>query len=311
MVLRERIGLGGALVLFLVSWLLLGTANALEVSFSAPERVMLGEPFVVSVSISGDVEKSTLSWRGKNVPLDLKKGEDGVMKGVLLLGTDSLEKPVKGDVLKIWVASGGTTYVSKWLIDLVAKDYPSERLSVKPSMVTPPASARDRIAKERRMVREALGVISKEVSWELPLTRPVPGAVTSVYGKRRIYNGIPKSRHGGIDYRSAVGSPAKATASGEVVLVGDHYYAGKSVYIDHGGSLVSMYFHLSRIDVKVGQKVAAGSIIGLTGSTGRVTGPHLHFGVAQGGRMIDPASLISFNLEDFLRVNSQGRMVFK
>ena len=311
MISRERIKA--------LSWILVAvayvcfpkTCHALEVSFSAPERVGLGEPFVVSVSILGDVSRSTLSWKGKNIPLDLRQVEGGSMVGSVVLGTDSIEKPSSGEILKIWVASGGTTYVSRWPIGIMPKKYPSEKLSVNPAMVTPPASANARIAKERRLVREALGSVSKVVRWELPLVRPVPGSATSVYGKRRVYNGVLKGRHGGVDYRAANGTPIKAAASGKVVLVGDHYYAGKSVYIDHGGTLVSMYFHLSKINVKVGQIVDAGDVIGLTGSTGRVTGPHLHFGVAQGGRMIDPAPLISSSLEDLSRGNSRGKMALK
>lgn len=311
MISRERINALGWILVVVAYVCFPRTCHALDVSFSAPERVGLGEPFVVSVSISGDVSRSTLSWRGKNIPLDLRQVEGGPMVGSVVLGTDSIEKPSSGEILKIWVASGGTTYVSRWSIDVMPKKYPSEKLSVNPAMVTPPASANARIAKERRLVREAFGSASKEVRWELPLVRPVPGSATSVYGKRRIYNGILKGRHGGVDYRAANGTPTRAAASGKVVLVGDHYYAGKSVYIDHGGTLVSMYFHLSRIDVKVGQVVGAGDVIGLTGSTGRVTGPHLHFGVAQGGRMIDPAPLISSGLEDLSRGNSRGRMVLK
>lgn len=311
MISRERIKTIAVILGIVALSSIPSLCQALEVSFSAPKRVGLGEPFVVSVSIEGEAERSTLSWRGKNIPLDLKRDDSGSLVGVALLGTDSTEKPVKGDILKIWVSSGGIAYVSKWAIDVAAKDYPSESLSVDPAMVTPPASARDRIAKERQLVREALSRVSKEVHWTLPMVRPVPGSVTSIYGKRRLYNGIFKGRHGGVDYRAATGTPSKAAAAGEVVLIGDHYYAGKSVYIDHGGSLISMYFHLSRIDVKPGQRVKAGEVIGLTGSTGRVTGPHLHFGVAQGGRMLDPAPLIELSLDEMAKVNSQGRMVFR
>nr|WP_321502256.1 M23 family metallopeptidase [uncultured Dethiosulfovibrio sp.] len=311
MISRGRIGRVCCLLALWGLFFGVGVCHALEVAFSAPEKVRLGEPFMVSVSIDGEADRSTLSWRGKNIPLDLRQGEDGVLTGRALLGTDSVEKTAKGEVLKIWVASRGTTYLSKWPVDIVAKDYPSERLSVDPAMVTPPSSARDRIARERRLVRKALGRVSKKALWELPIVRPVPGAVTSLYGKRRVYNGVLKGRHGGVDYRAANGTPAKAAASGEVILTGDHYYAGKSVYIDHGGTLISMYFHLSRIDVKAGQVVSAGDVIGLTGSTGRVTGPHLHFGVAQGGRMMDPAPLIELSLDEMSEANSQGRMVFK
>lgn len=306
---RMRTGLKFSLSVLLSLWTISG-ASALEVSFDAPDKVSLGEPFVVSLTVSGDVEKSTLSWRGRNYPMSLSVAEGGVSKGVALLGTDVARSSAKGDVVKIWVRSKGVNYMSRWKIDVISKSYPAERLSVPPAMVNPPGSERDRIARERKAVRKVLRAHSLELYWSLPMVRPVSGIVTSVYGKRRIYNGIPRSRHGGVDYRASVGTPVKSASSGRVVLTGDHYYAGKSIYVDHGGSVVSMYFHLSEIDVREGQFVRSGEVIGKTGRSGRVTGPHLHFGVSVGGRMVDPTILVERDLERLTESNLSGRMAF-
>lgn len=304
-----RMGLKFSLVVLLSLWAI-SSASALEVSFDAPDKVSLGEPFVVSLTVSGDVDKCTLSWRGRNYPLSLSAADGGVSKGVALLGTDAARSPAEGEVIKIWVRSKGINYMSRWKIDVISKSYPAERLSVPAAMVNPPGSERDRIAGERKAVRKVLRAYSPQLYWSLPMVRPVTGIVTSVYGKRRIYNGIPRSRHGGVDYRASVGTPIKCASPGRVVLTGDHYYAGKSIYVDHGGSVVSMYFHLYEIDVREGQFVRAGEVIGKTGRSGRVTGPHLHFGVSVGGRMVDPSILVEGDLERLTESNLSGRMVF-
>lgn len=302
---QRRMGVVGALVLGLF---LAAGAESLEVSFIAPEKVSLGEPFPVCVRVSGDVEKSTLSWRGRNLPLHMVPLGGGGAGALALLGTDSAEKPCKGDTLKIWVASGGVTYMSKWAVDVEAGDYGSEKLTVNPAMVTPPASERSRIARESRQIRQALDTCSKESSWSLPFVRPVPGRVTGVYGVKRVFNGVPKSRHGGVDYRASAGTPVRSASAGKVILTGNHYFAGKSVYLDHGGSVISMYFHLSSIDVAVGDAVKPGQIIGKTGSTGRITGPHLHFGVALGGRMVNPEPLLAMSAEDMIKGLPMSKM---
>ncbi len=313
MPLLLRFARGFGWILGALVWGLVFSAagESLEVSFSAPKKVSLGEPFAVSVRVKGEVEKATLSWRGRNLPLDLVSSAKGERRALALLGTDSAEKPLRGETLKIWIVSGGVTYMSKWSIDVAAKDYPSERLTVNPAMVSPPSDQRERIARERVEVRKALDTVSGGGFWKLPFVRPVPGAVTSVYGKKRIFNGIPKSRHGGVDYRAPIGTPVKSASAGRVILTGDHYYAGKSIYVDHGGAVISMYFHLSSVDVAVGQTVAPGEVIGRTGKTGRITGPHLHFGVAVGGRMVDPAPLLTRSAEDMIKSLPSGRMAIK
>jgi murein DD-endopeptidase MepM/ murein hydrolase activator NlpD len=128
----------------------------------------------------------------------------------------------------------------------------------------------------------------------LPLAPPLAALPAGGrFGARRVINGEPRSPHTGADYAAAAGTPVLAVAPGRVVLAEEHFFAGKSVFIDHGDGLISMSFHLSGLAVAVGDEVAAGEIVGLVGSSGRATGPHLHFGLRWRGARVDPALLLA------------------
>ena len=129
--------------------------------------------------------------------------------------------------------------------------------------------------------------------WTLPFLRPRPSRVTSLFGSGRVFNGRVSSSHLGIDYRGSVGEPIYAANRGVVALVSEFFLAGNVVYIDHGNGLVTGYFHMSQPLVAAGDTVERGQQIGLVGSTGRVTGPHLHWSARFGGLTIDPADLLS------------------
>src|SRR5690606_36383252 len=112
------------------------------------------------------------------------------------------------------------------------------------------------------------------------LDRPVDGRLTSPFGLRRFFNGKERNPHSGLDFAVPTGTPAKAPAAGRVVLVGDYFFNGKTVFLDHGQGFISMFCHLSAIDVKPGDDVPRGAVVGKVGSTGRATGPHLHWNVS-------------------------------
>jgi murein DD-endopeptidase MepM/ murein hydrolase activator NlpD len=127
----------------------------------------------------------------------------------------------------------------------------------------------------------------------LPLGAPLdPLPSGGRFGSRRIINGQPRSPHGGADYSVGEGATVRSVAEGTVVLVADHFFSGRSVFVDHGDGLLTMYFHLSRVDVEGGAEVGRGDTLGAVGATGRVTGPHLHFGVRWRGARVDPSLLL-------------------
>jgi murein DD-endopeptidase MepM/ murein hydrolase activator NlpD len=146
-----------------------------------------------------------------------------------------------------------------------------------------------RIDRERIWIDAALGKYTANRVPELRMEPPVPGERSSSFGLRRFFNGEARNPHSGMDIAAAAGTPIRAPAPGRVLDVGDFFFNGNTVFLDHGAGVVTMYCHLSRIDVKPGQEIATGQVLGLVGATGRVTGPHLHWGIAVNRAMVDPA----------------------
>ena len=130
---------------------------------------------------------------------------------------------------------------------------------------------------------------------------PLNSKITSEFGKARVYNNTLNGYHSGTDFRAKVGTPLISSNDGVVVLVKDRFYSGGSIVIDHGHGVYLQYYHMSSFNVKVGQKVKKGQIIGLSGASGRVTGPHLHFSARVGGIQVDPLQLIKLLNENILR----------
>jgi murein DD-endopeptidase MepM/ murein hydrolase activator NlpD len=156
-------------------------------------------------------------------------------------------------------------------------------------------SAEDLARAQREGARvEALWELRTPRRFTLPLAPPLADLPAGGrFGSRRFFNGEPRSPHTGADYGAAAGTPVMAVADGRVVLAADHFFSGKSVFLDHGDGLVSMYFHLAGLAVEEGEEVGRGEIVGTVGATGRATGPHLHVGLRWRGARVDPAQLLA------------------
>ncbi len=180
----------------------------------------------------------------------------------------------------------GTTRVSN--VDVVKKKYKEQRLTIKNKRkVNPNQQDMARIEKERVLKRAAKNHWSDDYP-DVDFAWPVTGPISSIFGLRRFFNDQERNPHNGLDIAAPEGTDVRAVASGTVIEAGDFFFSGNMVYIDHGQGLISLYAHLSRIDVKPGDVLRRGDVLGAVGQTGRVTGAHLHFAVMTNGVLVDP-----------------------
>ena len=277
---------------FVVALLVSACASAsgpVDLRLTTTKRASVpGEPLRVEASADRPLESLAGEFLGQSFPLF--PAGDGRWVGWTMIpldqeaGTQALR--VQGQ------AAGGATAEGSIKVEIAFKKFPEESLKVAPKYVEPPKEVQERLQRERAKLakvyqRRSAGPIDEE-----PFLRPVPGPPTSVFGTRRIFNGQARDPHSGWDLDAEVGDPVLAAAPGEVVLAQDLYYSGNIVILDHGFGRFTLYAHLSAIGVKEGQQVARGELLGNAGATGRVTGPHLHWGAKIGDKPFDPAALL-------------------
>ena len=241
-----------------------------------PSSWDIGQAFAVSITSTAAYSSPTVTWMNRSIALDVEQGGAGrISYG--LLGSDVRNiKPGTYKILFEFI-QGGKQYKASGNIFLKARQYPKENLTVSPKMVNPPKKELTRIRNEQKLIGTALRTMTSARRWTTPPQPPLSSiTLTSTYGKSRVYNGQPRAGHNGADIRAVTGTNVRAPFAGTVVLAGFHYYAGGSVYIDSGNGVITVFFHLSNILVKKGDKVEKGQIVAKSGATGRVTGPHLH-----------------------------------
>jgi len=209
-----------------------------------------------------------------------------------LVGIDLDARPGRCPVSLSGTDTAGKPASAQAILAVASRSFPTRRLTVDEKFVSPPKEALARIRRESEKVRGIFESVSDEQWWRGPFARPVPGEVISAFGKRSVYNGQPRSPHAGVDFRGATGTPVRAPNAGRIVLAENLYYSGNTVILDHGLGLYSYFGHLSAMSARVGDRVAAGDVIGKVGATGLVTGPHLHWTVRLAGTRVDPMSLL-------------------
>lgn len=242
-------------------------------------------------------EVAVLRWQGEPLSFGVARFRDEVYYlypdrgGAVALLPVNLETPAGDYPVPVAVADRqGRTTASELTLRVEFKERPEEHLTLPERMVTPAVADVQRIERESLRLKEVFDLRSPR-RWT-SFERPVGGEVSSVFGKRRVMNGKPKSPHSGTDFRGPAGTPVVAISSGRVVLVDNLFYTGNTVVVDHGEGLFSLYAHLSKVLVAVGHELSLGETLGEVGSTGRSTGAHLHVTVRLLGERVDPMALL-------------------
>jgi hypothetical protein len=257
-----------------------------------PAVVIAGSPELIRVDAAN---AATIDGEWLDRKLEFFRGLNG--HGWFALAGVDVEAPNGPSELKITIhdAKGGA-HTLRRTIRVHPSHYPTSSLTVAPQYVQPGPEALKQIAADQLLTEKIYASSAPEPLWKGNFRVPVDAPQSERFGTRRIFNGTLASNHKGLDFRAAPGTPVRASNSGVVVLAHSLYYAGNTVIIDHGMGLFTLSMHLSRIKVRVGQHVARGDRLGLSGATGRATGPHLHWAVRWQGAYLDPAKLLHLDL---------------
>jgi murein DD-endopeptidase MepM/ murein hydrolase activator NlpD len=265
----------------------------------APAHPTQGSAVVIIVRPSADSgSDAVIAVRGTlaGQPLSFERDPDGRFRALGALPANASAHTLLPLAL---VQTSGDTVHQVAHVAVAAGRFATERLRLPPRFVTPPDTLVPQLREERRIIREALAQTSRTARiWDTTFVRPVAGRVTDRFGTARVLNGETRSRHLGVDLSGGRGTPIHATNRGVVVAAGRFYYQGNAVYVDHGGGLVTVYMHMSRRLVAVGDTVRAGQVIGFVGATGRVTGPHLHWTAYFNRVVFNPLSLLHLPAEE-------------
>lgn len=254
-------------------------------TYALPEQALV--PGGIALLELPDYDANTVVlFEGK--PVAIYRDED---KWVAMAGISLNSKPGRYS----FSIKHGTNKTVTTSIQVAQKKYSEQHLTIKNKRkVNPNKQDLERIAKERKRKKKAKTLRTDSLP-EIDFSWPVSGRISSIFGLRRFFNEQERSPHRGLDIAAIEGTPVQATSRGTVIDAGNFFFSGNLVYLDHGQGIISLYAHLSRIDVKPGDVVEKGQIIGAVGQTGRVTGAHLHFAVYVNQTLVDPVYLLPKN----------------
>ena len=230
-------------------------------------------------------------WGGRAVPLWSEKAGENQRKG--LLAVDLEKAPGEYELKVTGQTSGGEKIGCRAMVTVRKGQFATERLEVGKQFVEPSPEQIKRADEERQKLRDIFDRVTPERLWDGKFRIPLDGVTTgSNFGRRRILNGNPGSPHGGADLPGTSGTPVHATQRGRVALAEELFFSGNTVVVDHGLGIYTFYGHLSEIDVKAGDALETGTVLGKVGATGRVTGPHLHWGLTVERARVNPLLLV-------------------
>lgn len=247
-----------------------------------------GQALYLDIPDENGLETVSITWNKKTIPLVRRGNGWSTIVGIDLnasAGSHSAE------IVRTF--TDGRTTRSSQAIEVQAREFTTTRLEVAPKYVELSAENQERTAVERKEINSIYAQIKPEAFWEEPFIVPIPGTTGGRnFGHRRIFNDQPRAPHSGADLTATTGTEILAANRGQVVLAKNLFFSGNAVFVDHGLGIFSVYLHLSEILVEPGDMVDRGQLLGLAGDTGRVTGPHLHWGVRAQGARVDPFSLL-------------------
>ena len=242
---------------------------------------------IAVIPLDEKTAQAKFSFNDKPVLVVTEKGQSYAIVGLPL--------SLKPGEYSISATQKGEQSLLRKFFRVADKHYSTQEITVKNKRkVNPLKQDMTRINAERKRKTRAANHWNDEIP-DLDFLTPVSGIMTGSYGRRRIFNGQARRPHSGMDIAADTGVPVKAPAAGTVIESGDFFFSGNIVYLQHGRGLISLYAHLDSIDVKVGDRVEKGQVIGTVGATGRVTGPHLHWSVGLNGTWVDPALFLDNN----------------
>jgi len=287
----QRIGLRGrvttGLALAFAGWALGAHAGELDVVIPLTP-VSQGGVFVVAVRQLPTGASVEGSWQGSGLGFVAVSATESLA----VVGVDFRTPPGKY-VLAVSVrVPGAAPAIWQRPVEVAAKDFGVQHLTLPNGMVHLGRRTAARVAREAALLAALWPKRTPEAYWRGGFITPVPGQVGTPFGVARTINGEPRNAHSGVDLRAALGEEVHAANRGRVALLGEFFFYGQAVVLDHGLGVYSMYFHLSKVSVARGDLVEKGGVVGLAGATGRATGPHLHWGVRLAGARVDPFALV-------------------
>ena len=279
LLLRDLIVIAGAPALAAPD----GTLS-IAVSTAAPA---LGDPVVVEVAANGAVDNLVLWWKGAAWPM--REIAPGRYEGLIGVDIDDPEGPA------VVAAEGfldGARFRAEATLTISPRKFAVQELTLPKGMAEFDNATLLRIKAEAAENSRRFSRVTPP-RWRTPFLPPVEEYRPANFGARRVINGDPRMPHSGVDIHLPGGTPVRAIADGQVAFAGEQFFGGRSVVIDHGGGVFSVYYHLKEFSVAEGKEISRGERVGSVGATGRATGPHLHFGVRVPGGRVDPTRLLA------------------